>query len=171
VGKSTLLLQMAAMLTHASPGAAASSSSNGDSNSSTSKVGRGRAAAAASEQDVEQPAASLQQQQEDEEAEQAAAAAAAGGGVVLYVSGEESVEQIGSRAERMGVAANADIYVYSATRLDAILDEIIRLQPAAVIVDSIQTVYLDEVSSSAGSVTQVRGGVGQGSGFFYWQGC
>lgn len=54
------------------------------------------------------------------------------------------------------MGANESIFVYSATRLDSILDEIIRLQPAAVIVDSIQTVYLDEVSSSAGSVTQVR---------------
>ncbi|EFN56488.1 hypothetical protein CHLNCDRAFT_8491, partial [Chlorella variabilis] len=84
--------------------------------------------------------------------------ASTGGATVLYVSGEESVEQIGSRAERMGpaVGSNPSIFVYSATRLDAILDEIIRLQPAAVVVDSIQTVYLDEVSSSAGSVTQVR---------------
>lgn len=91
-----------------------------------------------------------------EQDEQQQQAEVQGSQAVLYVSGEESVEQIGSRAERMGVAGNAGVFVYSATRLDGILDEIIRLQPAAVIVDSIQTVYLDEVSSSAGSVTQVR---------------
>ena len=46
----------------------------------------------------------------------------------------------------------------SATRLDLILEEVMRLQPAAIILDSIQTVYLDEIPSSAGSVTQVGEG-------------
>ncbi|KAL6778234.1 hypothetical protein ACKKBG_A17420 [Auxenochlorella protothecoides x Auxenochlorella symbiontica] len=76
---------------------------------------------------------------------------------VLYVSGEESTEQIGSRAERMGMGPEGNnIFLYSATRLDSILAEIARLNARAVIVDSIQTVYLDEIPSSAGSVTQVR---------------
>lgn len=75
---------------------------------------------------------------------------------VLYVSGEESTEQIGERAIRMGMGANDMIFLHSATRLDSILDCIATLQPRAVIVDSIQTMYLDELPSSAGSIVQVR---------------
>lgn len=55
----------------------------------------------------------------------------------------------------MGLAGNDNIFLYSATRLQDILAEIISMQPAAVIVDSIQTVYLDDVNGSAGSVSQV----------------
>ena len=56
----------------------------------------------------------------------------------------------------MGLAGNDNIFLYSATRLQDILAEIISMQPAAVIVDSIQTVYLDDVNGSAGSVSQVH---------------
>lgn len=56
----------------------------------------------------------------------------------------------------MGLAGNDNIFLYSATRLQDILAEIISMQPAAVIVDSIQTVYLDDVNGSAGSVSQVQ---------------
>lgn len=80
----------------------------------------------------------------------------AGNSPVLYVSGEESSEQIGSRAERLGVGSNSNVYLYSATRLELILEAIVRLQPSAVIIDSIQTIYLDDINSSAGSVVQVR---------------
>jgi len=75
---------------------------------------------------------------------------------ILYVSGEESVEQIGSRAARMNMDTNEDVFLYSSTRLDVILDAVLRLNPSALIVDSIQTVYLDDLPSSAGSVVQVR---------------
>lgn len=75
---------------------------------------------------------------------------------VLYVSGEESSEQIGSRAERMGVGNNPNVYLYSATRLELVLEAVLRLRPRALVVDSIQTVYLDDLPSSAGSVVQVR---------------
>lgn len=75
---------------------------------------------------------------------------------ILYVSGEESAEQIGSRAERMGLGGNENVYLYSATRLDTILDAILMLKPCALVVDSIQTVYLDDLPSSSGSVVQVR---------------
>jgi DNA repair protein RadA/Sms len=75
---------------------------------------------------------------------------------ILYVSGEESVEQIGSRAARMNMDTNDDVYLYSSTRLDVILDEVARLNPSALIIDSIQTIYLDDLPSSAGSVVQVR---------------
>ena len=55
----------------------------------------------------------------------------------------------------MGLAVNDNIYLYSATRLQDILAEILSMRPRAVIVDSIQTVYLDDVNGSAGSVSQV----------------
>ena len=66
-----------------------------------------------------------------------------------------AIMQIGSRAERMGLASNDSIFLYSATRLQDILAEIISMRPRAVIIDSIQTVYLDDVNGSAGSVSQV----------------
>lgn len=64
--------------------------------------------------------------------------------------------QIGSRAARMGLEVNDNIFLYSATRLQDVLAEILSMRPRAVIVDSIQTVYLDDVNGSAGSVSQVR---------------
>ncbi|EIE18597.1 DNA repair protein rada [Coccomyxa subellipsoidea C-169] len=78
------------------------------------------------------------------------------GEAVLYVSAEESVEQVGSRAERMGLRGAKHLFLYSATRLVEVLQEIVAMQPRAVIIDSIQTVYLDDVTGSAGSVSQVR---------------
>ncbi|GAQ82127.1 DNA repair protein [Klebsormidium nitens] len=74
---------------------------------------------------------------------------------VLYVSGEESVPQICGRAERMGVESET-LYLFSATKLEVILDSIMELNPRAVIIDSIQTVYLNDATGSAGSVIQVR---------------
>ena len=56
----------------------------------------------------------------------------------------------------MGLASNENIFLLSATRLQDVLAEIISMQPKAVIVDSIQTVYLDDVNGSAGSVSQVH---------------
>ncbi len=76
-------------------------------------------------------------------------------GTVLYVSGEESVQQIKMRAERLGLMPDA-LYLLTETNLDEIISHINQLQPKLVIVDSIQTVYLEELSSAAGSVTQVR---------------
>ena len=63
--------------------------------------------------------------------------------------------QVGSRAERMGLRGAKHLFLYSATRLVDVLQEIVAMQPRAVIVDSIQTVYLDDVTGSAGSVSQV----------------
>jgi DNA repair protein RadA/Sms len=79
-----------------------------------------------------------------------------GDSTVLYVSGEESVQQICSRASRMGMETRDDVYLYSSTKLEVILDALARINPSALIVDSIQTVYLDDLPSSAGSVVQVR---------------
>lgn len=76
-------------------------------------------------------------------------------GLTLYVSAEESTQQIKLRAERLGFNAE-HLYVYSETCLNLILQHITRLRPSLVIIDSIQTVYLEEVTSAAGSVSQVR---------------
>ncbi len=78
-------------------------------------------------------------------------------GKTLYVSAEESARQIKLRADRLGLDTD-NLYVYSETSLDAILEQMEQLQPALVIVDSIQTVYLEDVGSAAGSVSQVREG-------------
>lgn len=56
----------------------------------------------------------------------------------------------------MGLQGSKHLYLYSATRLVDILQEIVAMQPRAVVIDSIQTVYLDDVSGSAGSVSQVN---------------
>ena len=77
------------------------------------------------------------------------------GASVLYASGEESVEQLASRAERLGVHAEG-VMVYSATRLEAILAAVVRERPAALVVDSIQTVFLEDATGSPGSTSQVR---------------
>ncbi|GMI77976.1 radA-like [Hibiscus trionum] len=74
---------------------------------------------------------------------------------VVYVSGEESVVQISSRAERMKIGAN-ELYLYAGTDIEDILVKIQPLSPRALIVDSIQTVYLKEVTGSAGGLSQVR---------------
>lgn len=76
-------------------------------------------------------------------------------GKVLYVSGEESVEQIKIRADRLGIN-NEDIMFLGETDIDAIEDTINLLNPKLVIIDSIQTMYSNDISSSPGSVSQVR---------------
>ncbi|CAN8306585.1 unnamed protein product [Cochlearia groenlandica] len=74
---------------------------------------------------------------------------------VLYVSGEESVDQIGSRADRMKIQTD-ELYLFSSSDLQDILKKAHRLSPRALIIDSIQTVYLKEVTGSAGGLTQVK---------------
>src|SRR5262245_53825171 len=78
-------------------------------------------------------------------------------GPALYVSAEESIQQIKLRTTRMGLDPE-HMLVYSETSLDAILDQINAIRPRLVVVDSIQTVYLDDLTSAAGSVSQVREG-------------
>jgi DNA repair protein RadA/Sms len=90
-----------------------------------------------------------------EEDAEASGAGAGAGASVLYASGEESVEQLASRAERLGVNAEG-VMVYSATRLEAILAAVVRERPAALVVDSIQTVFLEDATGSPGSTSQVR---------------
>ncbi|KAL3528675.1 hypothetical protein ACH5RR_007997 [Cinchona calisaya] len=74
---------------------------------------------------------------------------------VVYVSGEESIEQIGNRADRMKIGAT-ELFLYSSTDIKDILDKAQPLSPRAIVIDSIQTVYLQGVTGSAGSVSQVR---------------
>ncbi len=73
---------------------------------------------------------------------------------VLYVSGEESVSQIKLRADRLGLEGEG-LFVLPETRMEHILDHVQKLSPQLVIVDSIQTVYV-EGSGAPGSVSQVR---------------
>jgi DNA repair protein RadA/Sms len=79
----------------------------------------------------------------------------AAGSVVLYVSGEESERQIKLRGERLAVEAK-NVYLLPETNLENIINEIERLKPGAIIVDSIQTVFSGVIESAPGSVSQVR---------------
>ncbi|HEX7038009.1 MAG TPA: DNA repair protein RadA [Pseudomonadales bacterium] len=74
---------------------------------------------------------------------------------VLYVTGEESLQQLALRAERLGLPGER-LSVASETRGEAIAGMIERLRPAVVVLDSIQVMQLDSVDSTPGSVTQVR---------------
>ncbi|MDA9471165.1 DNA repair protein RadA [Enterococcus sp. 5H] len=77
------------------------------------------------------------------------------GGKVLYVSGEESAEQIKMRAERLS-SADTEFYLYAETDMNEISRAIEKLEPDYVIIDSIQTMTQPDVTSVAGSVSQVR---------------
>ena len=76
-------------------------------------------------------------------------------GPVLYASGEESEHQIKARGERLGVG-DAPIYLLAETCLERILDEVDRVKPSLLIVDSIQTVFSLKLQSAPGSIGQVR---------------
>ncbi len=86
---------------------------------------------------------------------QAAANFARDVGPVLYASGEESEHQIKSRGDRLGVG-NAPLYLLAETCIESILEEIGRIRPALVIVDSVQTVFSMKFQSAPGSIGQVR---------------
>jgi DNA repair protein RadA/Sms len=84
-------------------------------------------------------------------------------GPVLYVSGEESERQMKMRAVRLAEGKTRDtaaypesLYLVTETRLDAILEHVQAISPRILVIDSIQTAYLPELTSSAGSVSQVR---------------
>ena len=78
---------------------------------------------------------------------------------VLYISGEESLQQIRLRAERMG-SFTEHLLILCETDLQAIRETITSLQPQVVVIDSIQTMYNESVSSAPGSVSQVRESTG-----------
>lgn len=74
---------------------------------------------------------------------------------VLYVSGEESEQQIKMRAERIGLA-NQECFILTETNLQNILAQAEEIQPKLLVIDSIQTVYNSNIESSPGSISQVR---------------
>ncbi|MDH5649229.1 MAG: DNA repair protein RadA [Gammaproteobacteria bacterium] len=74
---------------------------------------------------------------------------------VLYVTGEESAQQVALRAYRLGTVSGR-VKLLAETRVETILDCIQREQPQVVVIDSIQTIYTDDLQSAAGSVAQVR---------------
>ena len=78
-----------------------------------------------------------------------------GEGQVLYVSGEESIDQIKLRADRLNIK-NDDIVFLGETDIDVIEDAILKTNPKLVIIDSIQTMYSDDITAGPGSVSQVR---------------
>lgn len=89
--------------------------------------------------------------------------AEATGKPVLYVSGEESARQIKMRADRLAIR-NDNLFIVTETRLEAILRHAEQVEPLALIVDSVQTVVSDELTSAAGSISQVR----QAASRFQW---
>jgi DNA repair protein RadA/Sms len=74
---------------------------------------------------------------------------------ILYVSGEESARQLKLRAIRLGVDTES-LYILTDTNAVSVCDAVIQTKPGIVIIDSVQTMRIEEISSSAGSVTQVR---------------
>lgn len=76
-------------------------------------------------------------------------------GTVLYVSGEESAQQIKLRAERLG-DIDSEFYLYAETNMQSIRTEIEKIKPDFLIIDSIQTIMSPDISSVQGSISQVR---------------
>ncbi|HKZ82313.1 MAG TPA: DNA repair protein RadA [Anaerolineae bacterium] len=76
-------------------------------------------------------------------------------GPALYVSGEESAQQIKMRADRLGLSGD-QLYLLTETDLDEIIVQIENIKPRLAVIDSIQTVYTSELTSAAGSISQVR---------------
>ena len=86
---------------------------------------------------------------------QASRALAEAAGPVLYVSGEESAAQVKLRADRLGLGA-PELFLLAETALEVIEGQVATLRPRVLVVDSIQTVYLGDLESAPGSVSQVR---------------
>lgn len=77
-------------------------------------------------------------------------------GPVLYVSGEESEEQVKLRADRVCKSVSNDLYIYPETNIESIISACDEIKPCFLIIDSIQTMYSASVDSVAGAVTQIR---------------
>ena len=80
---------------------------------------------------------------------------ASNGSKVLYISGEESLQQTKIRADRLGISSD-QLFVVSETSLEKILQDIQTLRPSTAVVDSIQAIYSSELPSTPGSISQVR---------------
>ncbi|MBR5001597.1 MAG: DNA repair protein RadA [Firmicutes bacterium] len=87
---------------------------------------------------------------------QAAAHIAQNYGTVLYVSGEESEEQIKMRAERVCSGNTENLFLLAETNMEVVMGVVEQLKPAFLIIDSIQTMYSEEIDAAPGSVSQVR---------------
>lgn len=74
---------------------------------------------------------------------------------VLYISGEESVGQLKLRAKRLGISGQ-NLYILTETELEKILSQTDKVKPDVIIVDSIQTLYSDTVSSAPGTISQIK---------------
>ncbi|MBI4650633.1 DNA repair protein RadA [Candidatus Desantisbacteria bacterium] len=74
---------------------------------------------------------------------------------ILYISGEESLAQIKMRANRLGVKGDG-FYVFTETSIENIEEEVLKLKPDLLIIDSIQTIYKNAITSAPGSVSQIR---------------
>lgn len=89
---------------------------------------------------------------------QIAAAVANSNQQVIYISGEESAEQVASRASRLNLNSNQDspnLQIVSSTSTDDIAETILKLKPTLVIIDSIQTMACSEIASATGSISQI----------------
>ena len=75
---------------------------------------------------------------------------------ICYISGEESAEQVKLRADRLDVKNDPNMYILNSTNVRELLDQMNKLEPQIVVVDSIQTMMSDELESAPGSVSQVR---------------
>ncbi len=78
------------------------------------------------------------------------------GAKVLYVSGEESVKQTHLRAQRLSTGNNKSLYIVNQVDLNVVIEYIEKMNPNIVVIDSIQVMFSPEISSSPGSVSQVR---------------
>lgn len=87
---------------------------------------------------------------------QAASAWARTGTRVLYVSSEESAEQVRGRAERLGAGAEKELFVLADTNLARIVEQARRVVPRVLVIDSAQMVYKSDIPAGPGSVTQLR---------------
>jgi DNA repair protein RadA/Sms len=76
-------------------------------------------------------------------------------GQVVYISGEESAQQLKMRAERLGVNGTG-LYIYPETNMEYVLGRLESMEPNLVVVDSVQTVYLEDVNGAPGSIGQIR---------------
>ncbi|PHS23472.1 MAG: DNA repair protein RadA [Robiginitomaculum sp.] len=101
---------------------------------------------------------------------QAAAALAKTGAKVAYISGEEAIDQIRSRARRLGLA-DTDVMLATETALGPILDSLKREKPDFVVIDSIQTLWSDALGAAPGTVSQVRACAQELTRFAKKRGC
>lgn len=79
----------------------------------------------------------------------------AGSGKILYVSGEESAQQIKLRATRLGMS-DENLYIFAENQLESVIEHVQKSKPQLLIIDSIQTIFSSNVQSAPGSVSQVR---------------